>query len=181
MCSSDLNKSFRFLIENNFLGNKSGKGYYEKTSEKDESGRTIINSLDLETNKYRKSIKPDIPEVKEAKSIELFGKRLRFLVEGDSKINKFYREYFSCILSYSAMCIPEISDDYYQIDDAIRTGYAWSHGPFEIWDSLGLEYGIEMIKSCNEQIPDWINQLSESGSNSFYNFDSGKKIGRAHV
>lgn len=169
------NKSFRFLIENNFLGNKSGKGYYEKTSEKDESGRTIINSLDLETNKYRKSIKPDIPEVKEAKSIELFGKRLRFLVEGDSKINKFYREYFSCILSYSAMCIPEISDDYYQIDDAVRTGYAWSHGPFEIWDSIGLEYGIEMIKSCNEQIPDWINQLSESGSNSFYNFDSGKK------
>ncbi len=66
------NKAFRFLIDNNFLGNKSGKGYYEKTNKKDENGKTIINSLDLKTHQYRKSIKPDLKLVKEAKSIELF-------------------------------------------------------------------------------------------------------------
>ena len=120
------NKSFKFLIENKFFGNKSGKGYYEKTKEKDENGRSVIKALDLETNDYRKSIKPNLPEIKEAKSIELFDRRLKFLVEGDSNVNKFYKEYFSCILSYSAMSIPEIADDYYQIDDAIRTGYALS-------------------------------------------------------
>ena len=64
------NKSFKFLIENKFFGNKSGKGYYEKTKEKDENGRSVIKALDLETNEYRKSIKPNLPEIKEAKSIE---------------------------------------------------------------------------------------------------------------
>ena len=140
------NKSFKFLIDNNFLGNKSGKGYYEKTREKDENGKTIINALDLKTNTYRKSIKPNLPEIKEAKSIELFDRRLKFLVEGDSDVNKFYREYFSCLLSYSAMSIPEIADDYYQLDDALRTGYAWDQGPFELWDNLGLDSAISMIE-----------------------------------
>ena len=169
------NKSFKFLIENKFFGNKSGKGYYEKTKEKDENGRSVINALDLETNEYRKSIKPNLPEIKEAKSIELFDRRLKFLVEGDSNVNKFYKEYFSCILSYSAMSIPEIADDYYQIDDAIRTGYAWSYGPFEIWDNLGIETGIEMIKSCGEEVPNWITDMSASGAESFYKFEDGKK------
>ena len=113
------NKSFKFLIENKFFGNKSGKGYYEKTKEKDENGRSVINALDLETNEYRKSIKPNIAEIREAKSIELFDRRLKFLINGDSNVNKFYKEYFSCILSYSAMSIPEIADDFYQIDDAL--------------------------------------------------------------
>ena len=73
------------------------------------------------------------------------------------------RDSFSCILSYSAMSIPEIADDFYQIDDAIRTGYAWSYGPFEIWDNLGIESGVEMIKSCGEEVPNWINEMSDSG------------------
>ena len=169
------NKSFKFLIENKFFGNKSGKGYYEKTKEKDENGRSVINALDLETNEYRKSIKPNIPEIREAKSIELFDRRLKFLINGDSNVNKFYKEYFSCILSYSAMSIPEIADDFYQIDDAIRTGYAWSYGPFEIWDNLGIESGVEMIKSCGEEVPNWINEMSDSGIKSFYKFEDGKK------
>ena len=169
------NKSFNFLIENKFFGNKSGKGYYEKTKEKDENGRSVINALDLESNTYRKSIKPNIPEVKQAKSIELFDRRLKYLVEGDSDVNKFYREYFSCLLSYSAMSIPEIADDFYQIDDAIRTGYAWSYGPFEIWDNLGIKEAIEMIKSCGEELPNWITDMVDSGAKSFYVFEDGKK------
>ena len=169
------NKSFNFLIENKFFGNKSGKGYYEKTKEKDDNGRSVINALDLESNTYRKSIKPNIPEVKQAKSIELFDRRLKYLVEGDSDVNKFYREYFSCLLSYSAMSIPEIADDFYQIDDAIRTGYAWSYGPFEIWDNLGINEAVEMIKSCGEELPNWITDMDDSGAKSFYVFEDGKK------
>tara|TARA_B100000900_G_scaffold210265_1_gene178185 strand:- start:227 stop:1936 length:1710 start_codon:yes stop_codon:yes gene_type:complete len=169
------NKSFNFLIENKFFGNKSGKGYYEKTKEKDENGRSVIKALDLDSNTYRKSIKPSIPEVREAKSIELFDRRLKFLVEGDSNVSKFYREYFSSLLSYSAMSIPEIADDFYQIDDAIRTGYAWSYGPFEIWDNLGIEEAVKMIESCGEVIPQWITDMVNSGAKSFYVFEDGKK------
>ena len=169
------NKSFKFLIDNNFLGNKTGKGYYEKTKEKDENGKTIINALDLETNTYRKSIKPNLPEIKEAKSIELFDRRLKFLVEGDSNPSKFYREYYSCLLSYAAMSVPEIADEYYQIDDALRTGYAWNHGPFELWDNLGLDFAIDMIQKCGDEIPDWISEMKNSGAESFYKFEDGKK------
>ena len=169
------NKSFKFLIDKNFLGNKTGKGYYEKTKEKDENGKTIINSLDLETNTYRKSIKPNLPGIKEAKSIELFDRRLKFLVEGDSNPNKFYREYYSCLLSYAAMSVPEIADEYYQIDDALRTGYAWNHGPFELWDNLGLDFAIDMIQKCGDEIPDWISEMKNSGAESFYKFEDGKK------
>ncbi len=169
------NKSFKFLIDKNFLGNKTGKGYYEKTKEKDENGKTIINALDLETNTYRKSIKPNLPEIKEAKSIELFDRRLKFLVEGDSNPNKFYREYYSCLLSYAAMSVPEIADEYYQIDDALRTGYAWNHGPFELWDNLGLDFAIDMIQKCGDEIPDWISEMKNSGAESFYKFEDGKK------
>ena len=169
------NKSFKFLIDNNFLGNKTGKGYFEKTKEKDENGKTIIKALDLDTNTYRKSIKPNLPEIKEAKSIELFDRRLKFLVEGDSNPSKFYREYYSCLLSYAAMCVPEIADEYYQIDDALRTGYAWNHGPFELWDNLGLDFAIDMIEKCGDEIPDWISEMKNSGAESFYKFEGGKK------
>ena len=169
------NKSFKFLIDKNFLGNKTGKGYYEKTKEKDENGKTIINALDLETNTYRKSIKPNLPVIKEAKSIELFDRRLKFLVEGDSNPSKFYREYYSCLLSYAAMSVPEIADEYYQIDDALRTGYAWNHGPFELWDNLGLDFAIDMIQKCGDEIPDWISEMKNSGAESFYKFEDGKK------
>ena len=169
------NKSFKFLIDKNFLGNKTGKGYYEKTKEKDENGKTIINALDLETNTYRKSIKPNLPVIKEAKSIELFDRRLKFLVEGDSNPSKFYREYYSCLLSYAAMSVPEIADEYYQVDDALRTGYAWNHGPFELWDNLGLDFAIDMIQKCGDEIPDWISEMKNSGAESFYKFEDGKK------
>ena len=169
------NKAFRFLIDNNFLGNKSGKGYYEKTNKKDENGKTIINSLDLKTHQYRKSIKPDLKLVKEAKSIELFDRRIKFLIEGDSNENLFYREYLACLLSYSAMSIPEIADDYYQIDDAGRTGYAWTYGPFELWDNLGLENGIKLLESCDEKIPKWIYEMKKNGGDVFYKFEDGKR------
>ncbi|GIR99225.1 MAG: hypothetical protein CM15mP102_00460 [Flavobacteriales bacterium] len=73
------------------------------------------------------------------------------------------------------MSIPEIADDFYQIDDAIRTGYAWSYGPFEIWDNLGINEAVEMIKSCGEELPSWITDMVDSGAKSFYVFEDGKK------
>jgi len=73
------------------------------------------------------------------------------------------------------MCVPEIADEYYQIDDALRTGYAWNHGPFELWDNLGLDFAIDMIEKCGDEIPDWISEMKNSGAESFYKFEGGKK------
>ena len=168
-------KFMRYLLDNKFLGNKTGKGFYQKTNTKDKNGKTIINVLNFETLKYEPCKKPKLDIVKSAKSIELMNKRLKYLIEGDSKENQFFKEYFSVLLSYSANRVPEIADQFYQIDDAMRAGYFWDYGPFEYWDLIGLSEGIELIKKSGEKIPKWIETMENSSIKSFYKFENGKR------
>ena len=168
-------KFFNFLLENNFLGDKTGKGFYEKTKVKDENGRTIINALDLKSLEYRKSIRPKITLIKEAKGIEKMDKRFQLLISKDEKESLFLKEYFAAILSYSAQRIPEISDTCYQVDDAMRAGYVWDFGPFEYWDLIGFDNGISLINELGEDLPKWINEMKSSGANCFYKYENGEK------
>jgi len=164
-----------FLLENKFLGKKTGKGFYEKTKEKDENGKTIINALNLESLTYEPSIKPKLDIVKEAKGMSLFDRRMQFLVEGDSRENKFFKEYFAALFAYTAVRIPEISDHFYQVDDAMRAGYFWDYGPFEYWDLIGFEKGIALMEDCGEDVADWIHKMKQSGATAFYKLEGGKK------
>ncbi len=165
----------RFLLDNKFLGNKTGKGFYEKTQQRDENGKSIINVLNLETLEYEPSIKPKMDIIKTAKGMELISKRLQYLVDGDSKEQQFYRDYFGSLFAYIAQRVPEISDQYYPVDDAMRTGYVWDYGPFEYWDLIGLEKGIELVEALGEKLPQWILDLKATGQNTFYKFDKGQK------
>jgi len=168
-------KFMRFLLDNKFLGNKTGKGFYEKTKKKDANGKTIINALNLETLQYEPAIRPKIELVKTAKGMGLMSKRLQYLVSGDSKEQNFFKDYFGTLLGYAAAQVPEISDQYYPLDDAMRTGYVWDFGPFEYWDLIGLERGMELIKAQEGQIPQWILDLQAAGGTSFYKFENGQK------
>ena len=168
-------KFMRFLLDNKFLGNKTGKGFYEKTKKKDANGKTIINALNLETLQYEPAIRPKIELVKTAKAMGLMSKRLQYLVSGDSKEQNFFKDYFGTLLGYAAARVPEISDQYYPLDDAMRTGYVWDFGPFEYWDLIGLERGMELIKAQEGQIPQWILDLQAAGGTSFYKFENGQK------
>ena len=168
-------KFMRFLLDNKFLGNKTGKGFYEKTKEKDENGKTIINALNLKTLKYEPAIRPKINLVKMAKGMGLMKKRIQFLVEGDSREHNFFKDYFGSLLNYSAQRVPEITDQFYPIDDAMKTGYVWDFGPFEYWDLIGLDRGIELIKNKGGDVPKWITEMSALGFDSFYKFENGSK------
>ena len=168
-------KFMRFLLENKFLGNKTGKGFYEKTKEKDVNGNTIINALNLETLEYEPAIRPKTQLVKSAKGMGLMDKRMQFLVDGDSIEQSFFKDYFGALLGYASARVPEISDQYYSIDDAMRTGYVWDFGPFEYWDLIGLEKGIELIKARGGSVPEWIDELIAAGGTSFYKFEKGQK------
>ena len=168
-------KFFTFLIENNFLGNKTKKGFYEKTDKRDDKGRTIINALDLKTLKYRPSIRPKLEVVKSAKGIESMSKRIQNLIVGEDKVNLFLNEYFTSIFSYVIKRVPEISEQYYQIDDAMRSGYFWDYGPFEYWDLIGFEKGLEMISSEGQKLPDWIQKMQKINAGSFYIYENGEK------
>ena len=168
-------KFMRFLLDNKFLGNKSGKGFYEKTKKKDANGKTIINVLNLETLEYKPAVKPRLEIVKTAKGMELLDKRLQFLVDGDSKEHQFFKDYFGALFAYSAARIPEISDQYFPLDDAMRTGYVWEYGPFEYWDLIGFEKGIALVEALGESLPKWVHDLKASGAQSFYKYENGKK------
>jgi len=168
-------KFMRFLLDNKFLGNKSGKGFYEKTQERDANGKSIINVLNLETLEYEPSARPKLDIIKTAKGMELMNKRLQFLVDGDSKEHQFYRDYFGALFAYIAQRVPEISDQYFPVDDAMRTGYVWDYGPFEYWDLIGLEKGIELVEAIGEKLPQWISDLKATGENTFYKQEKGHK------
>ena len=168
-------KFMRFLLDNKFLGNKSGKGFYEKTKKKDANGKTIINVLNLETLEYKPAVKPRMEIIRTAKGMELLDKRLQFLVDGDSKEHQFFKDYFGALFAYSAARVPEISDQYFPIDDAMRTGYVWDYGPFEYWDLIGFDKGIALVEALGESLPKWVHDLKASGVKSFYKYENGKK------
>lgn len=166
-------KYMDFLLENKFLGNKSGKGFYEKTKV---DGQTVVNALNLKTLEYEPAIKPKLAAVGAARNIELFDKRMQNLIDGEERENKFLKEYFAGLFAYSANRIPEIADNIYAMDDAMRAGYMWSYGPFQYWDALGLQKGIEIAQECGEQLPAWITNLEKDGVESFYKVVDGKNL-----
>ena len=168
-------KFMKFLLKNKFLGNKTGKGFYEKTSKRDKNGKSIINALNIKTLKYEPAIRPKIDFIKAAKGIGLMNKRLQYIVEGDTIYSQFFAEYFGQLFSYAAARVPEISDQYFPIDDAMRTGYFWDFGPFEYWDLIGFELGITLIEKVGAEVPQWITKMAASGKKHFYKFEHGKK------
>ena len=97
------------------------------------------------------------------------------MISGNERENLFLKDYFSLLFNYSAEMAPEISSSFYQIDDAMRTGYFWDYGPFELWDLLGFKKGLELIENSGYTIPDWIKIMRDEKIISFYKFESGKK------
>jgi len=168
-------KYIQFLLDNKFLGNKTGKGFYEKTKQKDEKGKTIINALNLKTLEYAPSVKARLDTVKYAKKIENMAERINHLVDGEEREHKFLKEYFAALFAYTANRIPEISDDIYSVDDAMRAGYAWGYGPFEYWDMMGIDKGIKIAEECGEKMPNWVKDIAAKGINTFYKKEDGKR------
>ena len=168
-------KFMKFLLEHSFLGNKTGKGFYEKTQKKDENGNSIINALNLQTLTYETAIRPKMEVVKTAKGMELMNKRLQFLVEGETREQQFFSAYFCQLFGYAAARIPEISDQYFPVDDAMRTGYFWDYGPFEYWDLIGFDLGVRLIENAGASLPKWVQEMKASGNTQFYKFEGGQK------
>ena len=166
-------KFLEYLLSNKFYGNKTGKGFYEKTSKKDDKGKSIINVLNLESLSYESVKKPKLEFVKKAKSIELMDKRLQFMIEGDEREALFFRRYFTELFAYTASRVPEIAEQYYLVDDAMRAGYVWDYGPFEYWDLIGLEKGVDLVQQARHSIPSWIETFQKKGNSNFYVNENG--------
>lgn len=166
----------QFLLDNKFLGNKSGQGFYKKTTQKDESGKPVILALNLETLEYEPSSKPDLPSLKTAKQIDDLKKRIQALFKAEDKGGELIRKSLLGLFAYVSNRIPEISDNLYSIDDALRGGFAWDLGPFEYWDIVGIAEGIKGAEAQGEQVATWVKEMLDAGHTSFYKREGGKKL-----
>ncbi|WP_107038492.1 3-hydroxyacyl-CoA dehydrogenase/enoyl-CoA hydratase family protein [Brumimicrobium mesophilum] len=162
------------MVENKWLGSKTGQGFYKKT--KDENGKTEILSLDLETLEYKSQKRVKFPTLDMAKPIDDLEKRTAMLIQGQDKAAEFYKMMFGGLFAYATNRVPEIADDLYKIDDAIKAGFGWALGPFETWDILGFEKGLELIEKQGKKAAQWIHDMKESGATTFYKKENGQKL-----
>ena len=157
------------MLENNWLGQKSGQGFYKKIE------KGLIYSIDLKTLEYTPQAKSRYASVRIARENVDSAKRFNALVNGKDVAGEFIWAVTSRALLYSANRLPEITDDIVNIDNAMKWGFAWSKGPFEIWDDLGLLATINRMKSDGRKIPEWVQKMVDSGFTEFYNFIDGKE------
>ncbi len=168
-------KYMQFLLDNKFLGNKSGQGFYKRTKEKDAKGRRVILELNLETLEYQPSQRPDLPSLKLAKQVDNLAKRIPQLFKAEDKGGELIRRSLIGLFAYVSNRVPEICNQFYSIDDAMRAGYAWEYGPFEYWDLIGIEEGIKQAEAAGETIADWVKEMVAAGHTSFYKREDGSK------
>ena len=162
------------MIENNWLGSKTNQGFYKKA--KLENGKSEIVALDLQSIEYKSSQKVKFSSLEQAKSIDDLKKRTFFLLNANDKAGEFYRDIFGGLFAYVANRIPEISDELYKIDDAIKAGFGWELGPFETWDIVGFEQGLEFINKSGKTIPSWVSEIENKNKFSFYKKQNGNKL-----
>lgn len=155
-----------FLLENKFFGDKSGKGFYYK--ERDKDGKTNRFALDLETKEYRPLNRQNLALLEKAKQAGGTAARLNTLLQDDSKYGKLIRQHFASLFAYVSQRVPEISDALYSIDDGLKTGYAWKYGPFETWDIIGVQKGLDLIEKEGYTAASWVQDLLNNGKESFY-------------
>lgn len=159
------------MMEKKWLGSKSGQGFYKKV--KNDDGSSEILTLDLDTLDYRKSKKANFSTLEKTKSVDKVTDRFPILIAGEDKAGEFYRKNFGAMFAYVSKRIPEITDQLYKIDDAMKAGFGWDNGPFEIWDAVGVKKGIELIKDLGKEPAAWVNEMLEAGVDSFYKIKDG--------
>lgn len=161
------------LMDNRWLGDKTGQGFYKKT--KDEKGKTVILGLDLATLEYRPSGKVKIATLDAAKAADSLKDRFAILLKGTDKAGAFYRKTFADGFRYATFRIPEISDELYRIDDAICSGFGWQMGLFATADAVGVADFVKMMEGENLPPAPWVYDMLEAGHTQFYKIEQGKK------
>jgi len=166
------------MAKRNWLGDKTGQGFYKKV--KGGEGEKEILTLDMNTMEYRERQKARFPSIEAGKTIEDTRERLRVLLgplfEGQKtdKAQQFIWGGLSEMCLYAGRRMPEISDHVADVDRAMRWGFAWELGPFEMVDAIGLKRFAEQIKKEGRSLPPIFDKALAAGRNSFYESHKGE-------
>lgn len=155
-------------LERGRLGDKAGQGFYKKPPPGPRLDKDAILTLDLETMEYRGRREPEIASINEALKIESLGRRLEFLLAQDDKAGALARHTVYNSLAYAARRIPEITDQIINVDKAMRWGYSYELGPFELWDSLGVRLTVGAMEANNIAVAPWVREMLDAGNEAFY-------------
>ncbi|MBC9811412.1 3-hydroxyacyl-CoA dehydrogenase/enoyl-CoA hydratase family protein [Crocinitomicaceae bacterium CZZ-1] len=161
------------MVENNWIGSKSGQGFYKKVKHPDGSSEILV--LDLNTLEYRSQEKVKFATLEMTKPVEDLKQRTKMLFMGMDDAGKLYRKLFGGLFAYVTNRIPEIADDLYKIDDAIKAGFGWELGPFETWDILGFDQGLKLIADEKKEAAQWVKDMKAAGITSFYKTEAGNR------
>jgi len=162
------------MVDNKWLGDKTGQGFFKKIKSAD--GQKEILTLDLKTFEYAPRQKPKFATIETAKLIDDLKERIKALSKGKDKAGEFYRLFHYSLFSYVSNRIPEISDEIYRIDDAVKAGFGWETGPFETWDVVGVKETLEAMKNAGYEVADWVKDFIAEGNSSFYKVENGKRL-----
>jgi 3-hydroxyacyl-CoA dehydrogenase len=170
---------FKQMLERKWLGDKTGGGFYKKVKGAGEGERL---GLDWKTLEYRPQQKAKFASLEMAKNIEDTGVRLKSLIggSGKNKDEQFLWTALSDLWTYSANRIPEISDSVVEIDRAMRLGFNWELGPFELWDAAGVDATVARMKKEGRPVAANVEKLLGSGKKSWYEDDVHSPSGRAY-
>ena len=160
------------MVAKGLLGNKTKGGFFKK--QKGEGEKPEIWTLDTATLEYRPQQKAKFPSLEMAKNIENTGERLKALVWGKDRVGTFLWKTMSRTLTYAANRIPEIADTVVEVDRAMRWGFNWELGPFEVWDAIGVEKSVAKLKEEGRAVPENVQKLLDSGATSFYKKHEGQ-------
>lgn len=160
------------MLERGLLGRKAGKGFYQ---EKTVNGKREFWVFDYKTLDYRPQEKFEYPSLARASQQSTVGEKIKAVVYSDDRAGRIAWKVLSETLLYAARLIPEISDNIYSIDNAMKWGFNWELGPFETWDALGVRESVERMRREGRQIPPIVEDLLAHGE-SFYQRTEGKKL-----
>jgi len=160
------------MVRRGWLGDKSGQGFYKKL--RGEDGKDMRMALDFATWEYRPVSKPALPALEMAKNAASASERLRLLLEnhpGKDKAAAFLWPLLASLWNYAADRIGEIAGDAASIDRAMRAGFNWEMGPFEMWDAAGVATTVNRMKALGLPVSPRAEALLAAGHTSWYAHD----------
>jgi 3-hydroxyacyl-CoA dehydrogenase len=167
---------FDRLMSNNWLGNKTGQGFYKMMKGAD--GAKEFWTLNLDTFEYQAPTKPRFDSVGAHRKVEDTGERIRLLMGEDDRAAKLLWHHHAFYLAYASNRVPEITETIVNIDSAQKWGFSHELGPFEIWDAIGVAATVPQFEEAGYPVADWVKQMLASGLSTFYQRDeAGQVIG----
>ncbi len=174
------------MLEKKWLGDKVGQGFYKKAG-RDQEGRDLRHVLDWQTLDYRPSTRPKFPALETAKPVESTAARIKQLLHADPEKDKaaaFYWPLLTELFTYAANRLSadgsEPASDIVAIDQAMKTGFNWELGPFEMMDAAGVGETTEKMRAAGAPVSKNVEALLSSGNEAWYKDDAATASGRQY-